>query len=80
MATRVSNKIRVELLFHRARGVRSYEIARQANVHPTILSNLINGALPIKAGDPRVVRIGAALGITAGECFEGSDSDEEPRR
>lgn len=66
----VSERLRLELLKARARGVRQYEIARSANVHPVVLSTLVNSMTPIRDGDPRVVRIGKVLGLTEDECFE----------
>jgi hypothetical protein len=66
----LSTKLRQELIAARSRGTRQYVIARRAGVHPTIVSALLNEAIPIKHGDDRVIRIGAVLGLGADECFE----------
>jgi hypothetical protein len=66
----LSAKLRQELFAARSRGTRQYVIARQAGVHPTIVSALLNEAIPIKAGDDRVIRIGAVLGLGPEECFK----------
>ena len=66
----ISNKLRHELIAARSRGTRQYVIAREAGVHPTIVSALLNAAIPTRRGDERVVRIGAVLGLTHEECFE----------
>jgi hypothetical protein len=73
----VSAKLRSEVLLLRSRGVRQYELARKARIHPTILSAILNSAIPVRAGDQRVVRVGAVVGVSAAECFdneEGADS------
>jgi plasmid maintenance system antidote protein VapI len=67
---KVSERLKLELLQRRAQGVRQYRIARDAGVHPTVVSALINGALPIRDGDERVIRIGAILGFQPKDCFE----------
>ena len=66
----VSTTLRLELLKRRARGERQYAIARAADVHPSVASALLNGIVPIRRGDPRVVRIGRVVGLSARECFE----------
>jgi transcriptional regulator with XRE-family HTH domain len=55
-------------------GSRQYQLARAIGVHHSTLSCWLNGISEVAAGDPRVVRLGAILGVPAGECFE-----EEPR-
>jgi hypothetical protein len=52
---------------------RNYQIAWEAELHPSTLSAIVNGIIMIRPGDPRVLRVGAVLGLTAEECF---DSDE----
>jgi hypothetical protein len=66
----VSLKFRQALLVARSRGIKQYEIARQATVHPTVLSAIVHSAIPVKLGDQRVVRIGTVLGLAAPDCFE----------
>ena len=67
---RVSEYLRLELLKLRLQGRRQYEIAHAANVHPSVMSALLNGIVPVRHGDPRIVRIGRELGIPPQECFE----------
>jgi hypothetical protein len=49
---------------------RQYELARAIRVHHSTLSCWLNGISDVQNGDPRVVRLGAILGVPAGECFE----------
>jgi len=45
------------------RGVRQYEVARHAAMHPSTLSAIVNEAVPVRTNDPRVQRIAAVLGV-----------------
>jgi hypothetical protein len=47
-----------------------WQLASIAGVSPEALSRLINGRLPVRPGDPRIVRVGAVLGLEPDECFE----------
>ncbi|MBX7147709.1 hypothetical protein K1X76_01375 [bacterium] len=47
-----------------------YKIALQAGIHPNTLSKLIHGALPIQKNDPRVIRLGAVLGLSSKNLLE----------
>jgi hypothetical protein len=67
---KVSKKLKLELLKRRAAGAKQYEIAKSAKVHPTILSSLINDALPLKDDDQRVLRLAVVLGVAARHAFE----------
>lgn len=51
----------------------AWKIAYAAGVHPNILSKIMSGAIRIKPGDARVIRVGGILGLSADECFEGSE-------
>lgn len=48
----------------------AYRIAWKANVHPNVLSKLINGIERPEPDDPRVIAVGAVLDIPPAECFE----------
>jgi hypothetical protein len=72
----ISERLRLELIKRRARGERQYEIARAAHVHPTVLSALLHSIVPIRPGDPRVIRVGAVLGVPPAACFEEVRLDE----
>ena len=41
----------------------------QAGIHPNMLSKLVNGAIPIRPGDERVIRVGEVLGLSPEEVF-----------
>jgi hypothetical protein len=48
-----------------------YKLAWEAGVHPVVLSQILNGYIHPKKGDPRVTKIGGLLGLAPAECFEG---------
>lgn len=54
-----------------------YKIAWRAGMHPTALSQLINGARKVKQGDPRIVKAGKLLGLKPDECFESIAKKDE---
>jgi hypothetical protein len=58
------------MLEYRAAGGRQYEKAREANLHPTLVSSLLNDIVPLRENDPRVLALGKALGVPDAECFE----------
>jgi hypothetical protein len=47
----------------------AYKIAWEAGVNPTTLSKLIHGIEKPKPNDPRIVKVGKVLGLSAIECF-----------
>ncbi len=49
---------------------RAYKIAQEAEIHPSTLSKILNGIDPVRPNDPRVIAVGAVLGLAAEECFE----------
>ncbi len=53
---------------------RQYRLAQRIRVHPTTLSAWVNGIFPVHRGDPRVLQLGALLGVPAAECFDEDDS------
>ncbi len=53
---------------------RMYQIAWEADVHPTTLSKIVNGIDRVRPGDPRVLRLGKVMNIPEDELFE---PDEE---
>jgi hypothetical protein len=65
----VSHKIRSAVWARRAAGDKQHHLARLADVHPSIFSALVNDITPIRAGDPRVLRIAEVLGVPASEAF-----------
>jgi DNA-binding transcriptional regulator YdaS (Cro superfamily) len=55
-------------------GKREYKVAIQAGLHPSTLSQLINGAARVKPNDPRIISVGAILGLKPHECFESIEA------
>ena len=51
-------------------GMRQYKAAQKVKVDPTTPSKLVNGAEKIKDRDPRILAVGAVLGLKPEECFE----------
>ena len=49
--------------------LKQYQIARIGNLHPSTLSKLVNGIEKGRRGDPRLLRIGVALGLKKEEVF-----------
>ncbi len=54
----------------RCSGERQYRIAHRAGLHPSTLSQILNGIYLIKPNDPRVLAVAAVLGLDQRECFE----------
>jgi transcriptional regulator with XRE-family HTH domain len=48
---------------------RQYELAQVAGVHPTTLSSWVNNIVPVRDGDPRVLKLAAILGVPANRAF-----------
>jgi hypothetical protein len=46
-----------------------YETARQCGQHPSVYSSLINDIIPIREGDPRVLKIAEVLGVPSDQAF-----------
>jgi hypothetical protein len=60
---------------------RGYELARFAGISASTLSSWLTNARRVRDNDPRVLKIGAALGLSAAECFEDDpDHYELPDR
>ena len=47
-----------------------YKIAWEAGIHPTVLSQMVNGYIKVNIDDPRIISIGRLLGLSPEECFE----------
>ena len=54
--------------------VPAYKLAHAAGCHPSWLSQAIHGAIKVKPGDPRLVKIGERLGLRADEVFAAEGS------
>ena len=57
-------------------GLRQYRLAHGIGVHHSTLSCWLNGISAVETGDPRVLRLGALLGVPAAECFDFAESME----
>lgn len=66
----VSEQFRLAILRARVSGIRQYQLAQRAEVPPAVLSALINGIVSPRENDPRIVAVGALLGLTPEQCFE----------
>ena len=51
-----------------------YEIAWLAEIHPSTLSQILNGIVRVRQGDARVLRVGSILGIAPEDCFEPAEA------
>ena len=71
MEHRVSKRFLIELKFC---GRPQYAVARQADLHPNLLSKLIHGFETVKPRDPRILAVGAVLGLRPEDCFEPDNS------
>lgn len=72
---RASPQLRLAVLRKRASGVRQHQIARAAEMHPTILSSILSGGLPITDRDPRVLRLAMVLGLSPDDCVAPDRAD-----
>ncbi len=63
----LSEKFRIAL---KSSPVRMYRLAQQAGLHPSTLSKFLNGIAPVKAEDPRLLRLGVLLGLRPDELLE----------
>jgi transcriptional regulator with XRE-family HTH domain len=64
---RVSDKLRIRI---KVNNIPAYRIAQLAGMDPSTLSKLLCGISRIKPNDPRVIKVGKVLGISADKCFQ----------
>lgn len=48
----------------------AWKLASMASVNPNVLSKIITGAIKVKKGDSRVIRIAHLLGLPESQCFD----------
>lgn len=48
----------------------AWKIAYMAGVNPNVLSKIMSGALLVKPGDARIVKVANVLKLSETECFE----------
>jgi hypothetical protein len=66
---RLSETAKREIWKRRQAGVRQYKLAQAAQIHPVILSQMINDVWPIRQDDLRVNRLAGVLGLRIDECL-----------
>jgi hypothetical protein len=66
----VSQRLRSAVWAKRAEGVKQFQLAQAADVHPSIFSAIVCDIIPIQPNDERVIRIGAVVGLTPEQCFD----------
>lgn len=76
----ISPVLRRAVLEQRSNGVRLYVIARRLDVHPSLLSHLLNGSIPIRENDPRVLKLASALGVPADQAFAEIEAPIKPEQ
>jgi len=74
MSFTVSKKFKASI---KLADIPAYRIARQSNVNPDVLSKLMTGALYVKKGDERVIRVAKVLGLDPSKCFVEVGSREQ---
>jgi hypothetical protein len=53
----------------RQSNVPNYRLAREVQLHPVTLSDLLRRARGAEQGDPRIVNLGRLLNVAPDECF-----------
>ena len=69
----ISERFKIEVLRHKARGGRLSQLAIEHGMTPSMLSASPSGARRADA-DERIVKLGAQLGLTSEECSQTEDS------
>lgn len=65
----LSDNLRRRIFDRRMAGERLYQIARRADLHPSLVSHLVNGSKPIRRWDERVFRLAEAVGVPADQAI-----------
>ena len=55
--------------------VPAWKVAHAAGVNANVLSRIMSGALRVRPGDKRVLKVAEILGLRPDECFEKPDND-----
>lgn len=72
---KIGPALRHAIFEYRAGGGRQYVLAQRLDEHPSFISHIVHGSVPIRADDPRVLRLAAILGVPAEEAFAHIDSE-----
>jgi plasmid maintenance system antidote protein VapI len=67
---KVSVRLKDEIWRRRRAGVRQYKLAQAVELHPTLLSMMLNDMLRLAPNDARVIKLGKFLGLQPDECFD----------
>lgn len=71
---KLSDKFKHAVLVKRLQNVRSYELARNADLSASVFSGMLHDARRVLPGDKRIIKIGRRLGLRPSECFEADVS------
>lgn len=66
---RLSERAKHEIWLRRQAGVRQYQLGQAAQIHPVILSQMVNDVWPLRADDARVRRLAGVLGLKPEDCL-----------
>ena len=66
----VSEKFKTAILLDPRK---SYQIANEAEIHPSTLSHIVIGYTRVRENDPRVLAVARVLNLELEECFEGAE-------
>ena len=64
-----TQEARDKIALLRARGVRQSTLALEARIHPTRLSEIVNGRQAVRPDDRRILRLCGAIGLTFDAAF-----------
>lgn len=53
-------------------GIPAWKIAYEVGVHPNVLLKILTGALKVKPGDERVLKVAKILRIEPEDCFDSN--------
>ena len=73
----ISPTLRRAIRERRVDGEQQYKIAIRADVHPSLLSHILNGSIRLQPGDLRVLKIAAAVGVPPDEAFAEDEHEVE---
>jgi transcriptional regulator with XRE-family HTH domain len=69
MLLTISPALRRAIFERRMQGERQYLLALRLGLNPSFVSHILNGSLPVRHNDPRVLRLAEAVGISADQAF-----------
>ncbi len=72
---KISRQFKIALYGYRADGGACYRLAIAHRLSPSTFSAMLSGLRRILYADPRIIAIGAELGLHPDECFEAEPDD-----